>query len=190
MIYTLQGKIVDKQSRYIILEVGDIGFKVLTTLATTDILPPVGERVKLFCFMQVREDGIDLYGFLDEKTLHLFELFNTISGIGPRSALNILGVANVDELLASIKEGRSDLLSKASGVGGKTAERIILELKNKVDVGGSEHVVAKMESDDEVLEALATIGYPRNKISSVLSKLDPKKKSTEERFKEALKMLK
>jgi len=190
MIYTLQGKVVEKQLKFIILEVGEIGFKVMTTLATVDTLPQAGGRVKLFCSMHVKEDGIDLYGFLDEKTLHLFELFTTISGIGPKSALNILGVARIEEILASIKEGRSDLLSKASGVGGKTAERIILELKNKVDVGGAEHVVAKMESDDEVLEALATIGYPRNKISSVLSKLDPKKKSTEERFKEALKMLK
>lgn len=187
MIYTLKGSLIAKKPNFIVVETGNIGFKVLVSAGTIGTLPPLGDTVKLFCFLYVREDGMELYGFLNEQELRFFELLNTISGIGPKSALNVLGIAKVDELLAAIKGGRSDLLSQASGIGKKTAERIILELRNKVEFSESEAALHKMETDEDVIGALMAIGYSREKARSVLSKLDPSLNTSEERFRAALK---
>lgn len=190
MIYSLRGNILVKKPNFAVVEAGNIGFKVSVSARTLESLPSVGASVKLFCFVYLRDDGVDLYGFLTEQELGFFELLNTISGIGPKSALNVLGIAKVDELLVAIKEGRADLLSKASGIGKKTAERIILELKSKVEVVGSEAALRVMESDEDVIGALTAIGFSREQAKSALSKLGPALKGAEERFRAAMKLLK
>lgn len=191
MLYALEGKLAAKKPGYAVVDIGSIWFKVFVSAGTLESLPPPGKEVKLFCFLYSREDGLDLYGFLNERELGFFELLNTISGIGPKSALSILSVAKVEELLAAIKEGRADLLSKASGIGKKTAERIILELRNKVDFGESASVLKDMETDENVIEALIAVGYSRDKAKAALSKIDiAANKTSAERFRAALKLLK
>ncbi|KKU14562.1 Holliday junction DNA helicase RuvA [Candidatus Wolfebacteria bacterium RIFCSPLOWO2_01_FULL_45_19] len=190
MIYALEGKIMAKKSGLAIVEVGGIWFRVFVGAGTLESLPPPGSVVKLFSYLRMREDGIELYGFLSERELSFFELLNTISGIGPKSALNILSIAKTEELFAAIREGRADLFGKASGVGKKTADRIILELKNKVDFHESAEMVKTMESDEDIVEALVAVGYSRVKAKEALSKVDAGLKESSGRFKAAMDMLK
>jgi Holliday junction DNA helicase RuvA len=113
----------------------------------------------------------------------------SVSGVGPKSALSILDVAKLDELAAAIKEGRPDLLTRASGIGLKTAERIIVELRSKVQSSKSGSVVEKMEGDADIIEALTGLGYRREEARAALAKIDQKIRGTEDRLKAALAML-
>ncbi len=172
------------------LDVGGVGFKVLTSFNVLKSLPQIGEIVNLFTHLHVREDALDLYGFLDQEELRLFEMLNGISGIGPKSALGILGVEKPEKLKSAIIEGRSELLTKASGVGRKTAERVVLELRGKLQQSGSEKIVGVMETDQDLVEALAGLGYTRGQAKDALTKVDSKIIKVEERLREALKLLK
>jgi len=190
MIYALEGTIQIKKPGVVVVGVGGIWFRIFVGSGTLENLPHSGNSVKLFCFLHTREDGMELYGFLNEEDLGFFELLNTISGIGPKSALNILNVAKTEELFAAINEGRADLFSKASGVGKKTADRIILELKNKVDFQKSAEMVKTMESDEDIIEALIAVGYSRVKAKDALSKISSDMKEVSGRFKAAMDILK
>lgn len=190
MIYAIEGKIRSKKLGFAVVEVNGVWFKISVGTATLESLPSSGSPVKLFCYLHVREDSLELYGFLKEEELEFFELLNTISGIGPKSALNILSVAKIDEILAAIREGRADLLSMASGIGKKTADRIILELKNKIDFHKSAEMVKTMESDEDIVDALVTVGYSRAKAKEALSRINTTLKNSSERFKAALEFLK
>jgi Holliday junction DNA helicase RuvA len=149
----------------------------------------VGCETKLFTHFHIREDAMELYGFLSEESLTFFELLISVSGVGPKSALSILDVAALDELSAAIKEGRPDLLTKASGIGRKTAERIIIELRNKVQSAKSGAVVEKMETDSDLVEALSSLGYRREEARAALGKVASETVGVEARLKEALKIL-
>src|SRR3989304_1430438 len=139
MIYSLYGKLVGRKENYIILEAGGIGFKVFLSLRAAQSLPQLGSNIKLFCSLYNREnEPFELFGFLTEQELYLFDKLNTVSGIGPKTALAILGVAPIEQLIAAINAGKTELLTKASGIGKKTAERVILDLKGKLDGGSKE----------------------------------------------------
>ena len=132
---------------------------------------------------------MELYGFLSEDELVYFEMLISVSGVGPKSALSILDVARLDELSAAIKEGRPDLLTRASGIGRKTAERVIVELRTKVQSAKSGLVLEKMETDADLIEALSNLGYRREDARAALAKVDPKIHGVEERLKAALALL-
>lgn len=190
MIYSLSGKLNAKKNGFIIIEVGGVGFKVVVSKNTAESLPQPGSLVKLFSHLYVREDGLELYGFTSEEELSFFEKLISISGIGPKSALNILSIAKLDQLTAAINEGKVDLLTKASGVGKKTAERVVLELRGKLQAISSEKIVKQMESDLDIEEALVGLGYTRQQVKNAISKIDPEIKNLEDRIKEALKKIK
>ncbi len=133
---------------------------------------------------------MELYGFLRKEELEFFKLLIGVSGIGPKSALGVLGMESVDKLRAAISEGRTELLTKASGVGKKTAERIILELRSKFIQPGSEKIVGMMESDRDIVDALVNLGYTTGQARSALEKIDPAIVAMEERIKHALRILK
>lgn len=190
MIYSLSGKLSAKKNGLIVIEVSGVGFKVVVGKNAIEGLPDIGSEIKLFSHLYVREDGLELYGFASEEELSFFEKLISISGIGPKSALNILSIAKLDQLTAAINEGKVDLLTKASGVGRKTAERVVLELRGKLQAISSEKIVKQMESDLDIEEALVGLGYTRQQVKNAISKIDPKTKNLEDRIKEALKKIK
>lgn len=189
MLYSVSGKLGLKSEHFAVVDAAGLGLKVFTNGRTLGALPATGAAVKFFCHLHMREDGLELYGFLTEEELKFFELLISVSGVGPKSALSIMEVAELKNLAAAIKEGRPDLLTRASGVGRKTAERIILELKSKVHAEKSELAVGKMEADADLVETLVGLGYRREQAKAALGKVDEKITNLEGRLKAALKVL-
>jgi len=192
MIYSVSGRIKLKKNSFVVVEAGGIGFKIFTSAASFKKTPEVGSPVNLFTYMHVREDGMSLYGFLEEKELSLFEALISVSGIGPKIALGILGMAPVERLTAAISKGETELLQKSYSIGRKTAERIVIELKDKIvlDEESGEEVVRLMESDADVYEALLSLGYSRSQVQTAISKINPKLKGVDGRLRDALNKIK
>lgn len=188
MIHTLTGVVELKSDHYVVLNVGGVGFRVATPTRTAANLR-MGESARLCTYLHVREDILDLYGFENEDTRVMFEQLLSVNGVGPKSALAILDIADLKELKASIKEGRPDLLTKAAGVGRRTAERVVLELRGKVVAGGSAAVLAAMEGDADLVETLVGLGYKKDQARVALDKIDPSIKEVRERLKLALAIL-
>jgi Holliday junction DNA helicase RuvA len=187
MIVLLKGKIGLKTERFVVIDVNGVGYQVFCSEGVLVKLPDQGEDVKLFTHLHVREDTLALYGFLTFEELEFFELLISIAGIGPRAALNILSIASLKDIKASIASGQVNLLTKVSGIGRKTAERVVLELKNKILASGAE--VKRLVSDDEAIDALISLGYSINQAREALRQVPEKVKGVEKRIKEALKIL-
>lgn len=168
------------------MELHGIGLKVFTSKKA---LSRLGEEAKLFTHLHVREDALDLFGFQSERELKFFEQLISISGVGPKSALSIMDVAELEKIIAAIKEGRPDLLTEASGIGRKTAERIIIELRGKVTTAESGEMVKTMESDSDILETLISLGYKKDAVRSAMEKVAKEAKGMEARLKAVLKIL-
>lgn len=190
MLYSVTGIIEEKADRMVIVRTGAFSLRIATPSIRVSSLPMRGEEVSLFTYLHVREGGIDLYGFLDKMELSFFEALVSVSGIGPKSALGILSVASVDKLMAAVSRGESELLRQSSGVGRKTAERIVLELKDKVLAPDDEETVQIMQSDNDIVEALVNLGYPRGQAKEVISKIDAELTDAGERLRDALKKIK
>jgi len=189
MIYSVSGKLVLKGINFAVIETGGLGLKIFAPKGTLGALRQTDETVKLFTYFSVRENSMELFGFLSEEELVFFEMLISVSGVGPKSALAILDVAKLDELAAAIKEGRPDLMTRASGIGRKTAERIIIELRNKVQSVKAGAMVEKMEADADLIEALSNLGYRREEARAALSKVESNITEVTERLKAALKLL-
>ncbi len=189
MLYTLTGKLAKKAENFVVLENAGFGFKVLVSREVLNRLPNLGEEVNFFCFLYNREDGFELYGFLEEEALGLFELLKTVAGIGPKTALGILDIDKVENLMAAILEKRAELLTRTSGIGKKTAERIILELNGKIKSPKAKTLTEAMDLNLEVEEALVGLGYGRYQVRKALEEVSPEIKTLEERLRTALKIL-
>jgi Holliday junction DNA helicase RuvA len=189
MLYSVSGKLIFKGENFLAVETGGIGFKIFASGQTIRRAGAAGTDVKLFTHFHVRDDAMELYGFLSEDELSFFELLISVSGVGPKSALSIIDVADLEELSAAIQEGRPDLLTKASGIGRKTAERIIVELRSKMKSSRSGAVVEKMETDVDLVEALSNLGYRREEARDALAKVPRETTGVEARLKEALRIL-
>jgi holliday junction DNA helicase RuvA len=190
MISFLKGKILNKGRGFIILLVGDIGYKVRVN-ATQYVELEIGQPAELYIYQHVREDSQELYGFNDMEGLEMFELLLSISGIGPKSAINALAIASVKDLKESIAHGDPTLLNKVSGIGKKTAERVVLELRDKVDYIKMSGIASKSGggiTGDEI-DALMALGYNLIQAREALKKVDPKVKDSGERIRTALKGL-
>jgi len=183
MIAYLKGKIIYKDINFIILENSGVGYKVFMSAVRLANLKE-GEEIELFTHEQGREDGRELYGFLSIEELKLFWKLTSVSGVGPKSGQNILGLDKPEKIENAITAGDVAFLTRVSGIGKKIAERMILELKGKLimdSVGGD-------SSDTEAIDALAGLGYSRSKAAEVVRKLI-NFKTAEEKIKEALKIL-
>ncbi len=190
MIHYLKGKMVGRGENFAVIENNGIGFKVFLTSEAINKLPAADTEVKIFCCLYIREDiGPELYGFIKEEELNFFGLLNSISGIGPKTALNILAIDHLENIMAAIIENRPDLLTRASGIGQKTAERIILELKSKIKLKTSKTLTQKLDLDTEVEEALVGLGYSRRQVREILNKIPADIKKIEDRLREALRFL-
>jgi len=192
MIYSLSGSLVQKRANFAVIEVGGVGFKVFMSPNALQSLPHPGEQIKIFSTLYSREDSeFELYGFINENELYVFEKLTSVSGVGPKTALGVLSVAKIDQLAAAINEGKSDLLTKVSGIGKKTAERIVLELKGRLEIVSDKRAAAQelglMESDIELEETLTSLGYTRQQAKKAISQIDSNTEGFKERLKEALK---
>ncbi|MFH0712405.1 MAG: Holliday junction branch migration protein RuvA [Candidatus Jorgensenbacteria bacterium] len=189
MIYSVKGKVTGRGDSFVVIEVGGVGFKVSTDSRTLREIAGTNEEVKLFCYTYFRDDRLELYGFKEEETLRLFEMLNTVGGIGPKTALGILDVDTIPNIMAAIIEKRAELLTRTSGIGRKTAERIILELHGKIKLPKAKMLTEKMDIDREIEEALAGLGYGRGDIRRAIEAVPESEKTLEERLKYALKSL-
>lgn len=190
MIYSISGVLKYKREGFIVIEQGGVGYKIFVSPRTLHQLPPVNKEVLLFIYPAIKEDAFDLYGFLNEADLNLFEKLVSISGIGPKSALAVMATASAEKLTAAISEGKTDLLTRVSGIGQRTAERVIIELKNKLPAVGDSGIIESMEVDNELEEALTGLGYSKTEARKVISRLQSKSKRLEDRLKEALRIIK
>jgi Holliday junction DNA helicase RuvA len=186
MISQITGEIIHKADKFVIVETNGIGYKVF---ATTELLSmaKLDEKIKIWTYLAVRENALDLYGFSNKKELDFFELLITISGVGPKTALNILNVANVDSLRKAISTNETAHLTKVSGLGKKMADKIVLELKGKL--GSYEEVALGLKEEIDALEALKSLGYSHKESREALQEIDKAITSTSGRVKAALKHL-
>jgi Holliday junction DNA helicase RuvA len=186
MIYSIKGKIQNKGDNFCIVEAGPIGVKILTNNQT--VLRVSGEE-KFFCKTYIRDDRIEIFGFINEKSLKLFEMLTSVSGIGPKIALNVFDIDTVEKITAAIIEKRDDFLSSVSGIGKKTAGRIILELHNKLSLVNSKELTKTMDIDSDVEGALVNLGYKKREVKEAIASLENKTSDLETRLKEVLKKL-
>lgn len=189
MLYSLSGKLLIKKPQFIAVETNGIGFKVFISSKTLKNLPKINSKIKLFCSFVIRQETPEVYGFLNENELEIFELLLSISGIGPKSALGILGNLKIEKFIAVVSQGRSDLLSKSWGIGKKKAQRIILELKDKIKKSKTEVDFSDFDSNKDIVSALKNLSYKKEDIESALESISSKNKKVEEKLKEALKFL-
>jgi Holliday junction DNA helicase RuvA len=191
MISHLTGTVIFSGDRFIILDVSGVGYKLGVTPDTLrKVVSEKGKTVSLWVHMAVREDSMNLYGFLDRQELEMFEMLIAISGVGPKSAIGVLSVAPVDTLKGAIASGDTSYLTKVSGIGKKNAEKIILELRDKLG-GGEESRVghAGLKEEVDAIEALKSIGYSQREAREALKNIPADIKGTSQRVKEALKHL-
>ncbi|SRR6056297_720389 len=187
MIYYLKGKIEKITAEFLIMDVNNIGYQIF---APQSLLEKVntGEEIKIFTYLVIKENDntIELYGFKDNKNLEFFKLLKSVSRIGPKSALRILSLSTVSNLQQAILSENIDILTKVSGIGKKTAKRIVLELKGKFNESDK-----NLLSKDDVLivEALKKMGYSPLNIREAIKKIPDNISGTQERVKEALKIL-
>ncbi|HEC30579.1 MAG TPA: Holliday junction branch migration protein RuvA, partial [Candidatus Yonathbacteria bacterium] len=134
MVSHVQGKILLKSDKFAVIDVSGVGYKVYISIETMRSIGTKGTEVSLWTHLSVRENALDLYGFCDYAEIELFEMLIGISGVGPKSALGIMGVAPLDTLKTAIASGDMSYLTKVSGIGKKNAEKIVLELRDKLGV--------------------------------------------------------
>ncbi len=183
MIGSIRGKISLRTEKFLLVETNGVGYKIYASSDT--MLKSAGEEIFLFVHTHVREDAIDLYGFKDMEGLRFFEMLLSVSGIGPRSAIAILGIATIDTLKMAIKTGDTSYLTKISGIGKKTSEKIIIELRDKI---GEEFEAGSLQEELDALEALKSLGYSQGEARDALKKASPQA-STNAKIREALKIL-
>ncbi len=188
MIARLSGTIADIGEKHLVVDVHGVGYKLFVTpdLALEAIL---GDERVFATYMSVRENAIDLYGFRDENERGFFELLLDVSGIGPKSALTILAMAPIEVLSRAIGTGDVGYLTKVSGIGRKTAEKIVIELRDKLRAHSSDESRASLSADSDVIEALRTLGYKDNDARDAVKQIPLTATSTNERIKEALRIL-
>ena len=186
MISSVSGTLLRKTEHAAVIQVGGVAFRIFVGPRTLSMLPKTGAEARLFTYLHVRENALELYGFLSEAESDLFERLNTVSGVGPKSALGVMGVAPVNQLSAAINEGRAELLTRASGIGRKTAERIILDLKGKLGSFAPAEALGLMESGLELEETLIALGFSKAEAKAAAGSVSPTTKGFAERLKEAL----
>lgn len=198
MISFLEGTIEHRGDKYLILNAGGIGYTVIVSPKLLNSVSKIKGKVKLYIHsrLNMREGTFDLYGFDKKEDLDLFHLLTTVSGIGPKGAQNILVAVEPTHLRAAVINEDSDYLRKVSGLGAKTAQRLVLELKNKVDHLDSTVAAADLSQEGQATEALMALGYAPTQIKEVLKEVadaernrGTKGATLQDRVREALRLL-
>lgn len=198
MFYSLTGKVINKGLSHAVIDCGGVGFLVNTSRFTLYDLPDDKSAGTVYTHLNVREDALDLFGFSTEFELQWFKMLITVNGVGPKAALAILSELTVDELALAISTKDAKSITRASGIGPKIAQRIILDLKDKVKsivpdgeiYENAERIsaVGEMPNTSEAIAALTMLGYSQSDASVAVSKLDPSL-DVQSLIKQALKLL-
>ncbi|MCK9379395.1 MAG: Holliday junction branch migration protein RuvA [Candidatus Moranbacteria bacterium] len=190
MIIRLEGKILMKGERFVALDVNGVSYRVFCGPQTIKSAPKKDVQFSLWTHLHVREDAMEIYGFLEYAELEFFEMLIGISGIGPKGALGVLAVAPLDNIKRAISSGETNYLTKVSGIGRKTAEKIVLELRDKLGgLGGGEAGGMMLKEDQDVLGALQSLGYSLSEAREAMKQIPDGTEGTNSRIKEALKNL-
>ena len=194
MFAYIAGELTFKSPVFVVVDVGGVGFKMITPLSTYYKLPDTGKPVKLFIHSHIREDDFSLYGFLTMQEKESFELLLSVSGVGPKVATNILSELSADELRSAIAGGNASVLTSISGIGRKTAQRILLELGSKIeDIEGTGFARdGRKQIVRDAISALTSLGYSKNVAEDAIQKAAEFLKnefSIEELIKQSLKNL-
>lgn len=192
MIALLQGKVISVNNKEVtLLTSGGVGYKVLVSPEAARQCE-TGSEVTLETYLVVREDALDLFGFASIAERELFKSFISVSGVGPKTGLHLLELGSVEEITLAIGRGDVEYLTKVSGIGKKTAERIVVELKSKVKASGIQDYEPGGASDNvgDVMDALISLGYSVLQAREVVKKLDAKGKTSEQLLREALRTIK
>ncbi|MFC1511321.1 Holliday junction branch migration protein RuvA [Candidatus Margulisiibacteriota bacterium] len=198
MISHLNGILEHIDKNHLVVDVGNIGYRVNVATSSLARLPKIGEKIKLYTCQVVREDDISLYGFISKEERNLFAVLLTVSGIGPKASQNILSAFPIDKLVTAITQGNVDLICSVPGIGKKTAQKLVIELKEKIarayaikpsDMAIGIQGDAPIVSD--AISALISLGYsPREARDTILkSGMDLASQSVEDVVKQALKSL-
>ena len=200
MIYSLKGRLAVKEAGFAVVDCNGVGYGCRTSYNTLVKLGEIGSETMLYTHLSVREDGVELFGFADMQELNCFRLLISVSGVGPKAATSILSDMTPEQFAFAVASGDSKGLTRTKGIGTKTAQRIVLELKDKissetlgggsaaVDYGSSVVSAAGGSAVSEALEALLVLGYSQGEVAPVLRKLDPSL-DTQELIKETLRIM-
>lgn len=196
MFAYIKGVLETKQNNFVVIDVQGIGYKVFMPSNSIENLGELGETVKVFTYYYVREDNISLYGFSSNEELRMFELLISVSGVGAKSGIAMLSEITPSEFAISVITNDVARLTKISGVGKKTAERIILELKDKLKteqaIEAKEEVKSAIKEDSKVQEAISALqvlGYNKREIEKAFEKINTEELELEEIIKQGLKYL-
>lgn len=177
MIHFIHGTLASLTAEHAVIDCGGVGFRMGISVSTASRLSmKTGKDVLLYTYMAVSEDNISLYGFSEEDELKLFTRLISVSGIGPKAGISILGTLSPDDLRSAVANGDAKTIAQAPGVGLKTAQKLIIELKDKI--AGSDTVIPDSSQSEngekivQVVDTLALYGFPRAKVTEVLKKLD------------------
>ncbi len=198
MFYSITGKIVYIDTQSVAIETGGVAFRCSTTLTTLKRIGEKGSTATLYTYLNVREDALDLFGFADEQELECFKLLIGVSGVGPKAALAILSELTPDKLALCLATGDSKAITRAQGVGPKLAQRVVLELKDKLAKGlelsavtpeiEAAGIAAAKGCAAEAVSALTMLGYSQSEAAAAVAKLDAAL-SVEDMIRQALKTL-
>jgi Holliday junction DNA helicase RuvA len=195
MIASLSGIIKYKQNNNLIIDVKGVGYSVLVNTITYNSVGAIGEELSLVTYLDVKEDSLTLFGFLDMLSFELFKYLISVNGVGAKSALAILDLDQPEVLMQAIQQERVNILNQASGIGKKTAERIILELRDKLghlytlEIGDNySSQVNTVQVSQDVWDALESLGYKPSQIQRVVSEIDSTLEISEQ-IRAALKLL-
>jgi Holliday junction DNA helicase RuvA len=182
----LEGKIILKKDKFVIVEVAGIGYKVFLSRKTLSNLPENFDNIKLFCFQNIKEDALDLYGFLTYDQLDFFEVLMDIRGVGPNSALDIASLGSLERIKDRILKQDEKIFEGIPGIGSKKAMTIILELTGKIKMIDG---LKSKSSKDPAEDALVQLGFSHQQAKEALNSASPDLKNMEERITHALKTL-
>ena len=196
MIYNVRGTLTYTDINYAIVECGGVGFKCFVSMTTLKELPPLGKEANLYTYLAVREDAMDLFGFATQQELAAFKLLITVSGVGPKAAMAVLSVLPPDRLSIAVSSGDVKSIQSAQGVGKKTAERIVLELKDKMlgiapsNAAAVQSIQAVASNSDaqEAVEVLVSLGFNQSDAATVVGAMD-KGLSVDDMIRKGLKQL-
>jgi Holliday junction DNA helicase RuvA len=182
VIATLQGSVAARGDNFVIVETGGIGFKVHVPAPLLARWGTPSRRVQIFTYLHLRENEVSLYGFESQEALSFFELLLSVSGIGPKVALGMLSASAVEDLRGAIAAGDTDRLSQLPGIGKKTAQRIILDLRGKLEEEELVPAPPLSPVDQDVIAALTSMGYSQSEVREALASLPEEEMPVEERL--------
>lgn len=196
MIYNVRGTLTYTDINYAVVECGGVGFKCFVSMTTLKELSPLGKEANLYTYLAVREDAMDLFGFATQQELDAFKLLITVSGVGPKAAMAVLSVLPPDRLSIAVSSGDVKSIQSAQGVGKKTAERIVLELKDKMlgiapsNAAAVQSIQAVASNSDaqEAVEVLVSLGFNQSDAATVVGAMD-KGLSVDDMIRKGLKQL-